>query len=119
MELRYTWTMAKFLIIRTVFSLLAAIVILDTVIWAGNHQSSNVPDYPSIGTVAKPAPTFADVSAKFPNCRDASKVKRFADEVLVSSPDHSRVYRESFDAAWKINHDADQSNNVWVLGKCF
>lgn len=95
------------------------ILIMIALGWATAHQATNPNlDLPPMGDKTDFVPTWTDsLAEQFPNCRDASKVKRFAKEVLVFKG--TRPYRESFDTAWATNHDANESNNVWVVGKCF
>ncbi len=68
-----------------------------------------------------PMPTWSTAdAAAHPDCvaaedwpegkpADAVVVHRFRDGVTV---------RVAFDAAWSANHDATETNDVWVLGVC-
>jgi hypothetical protein len=113
--------MLKSIALRTVASVLFAFIVLDALMWSMHHQPHNVPEYPSVGIIAHTRPlvwTPADAK-RFSNCRDAAKIKRFASELVVIGPNQNHTFRETFDAAWKINHDGVSGNNIWVIGKCF
>lgn len=59
-----------------------------------------------------PSWTKADAKA-FPGCSD----HKVLGDVIVVHTDASRE-RLSFDTAWKITHDNNTANDVWVIGWC-
>jgi hypothetical protein len=60
-------------------------------------------------------PTWtADLAARFPGCRRADG--SLADLVVVDSA--AVAHRVTFDWAWKITHNDNPYDNVWVVGSC-
>ena len=66
-----------------------------------------------------PAWTFSDLSA-FPGCvpSTAWPAGRPAGHLVVHRSGQETWHRVAFDAAWRVNHDADRTNDVWVVGVC-
>lgn len=91
------------------------LVVMYALMWANHHQTAYTGQKP---VVEKAIPEWNHHYAKrFTNCRDAQKVKRFAGELVVVNI-NGKAYREQFDTAWANNHDYNQTNDLWVIGKC-
>lgn len=66
-----------------------------------------------------PVWTAADAAAQ-PGCVSSADWPegRLADSVVVHSFRDGLNERMAFDAAWRVNHNATETDDVWVVGIC-
>ena len=74
-----------------------------------------------VGTMASAEPTnvpawSADLADRFPACRRHREGVLAPGLVVIDSA--AGAHRMSTDAAFALNSDAEQANNVWVVGVC-
>jgi hypothetical protein len=66
-------------------------------------------------------PTWdASDQAAYPGCEDSAKwpAGKLADDVVVHRFNDGATEKLPFDDAWRLNHDASEADDVWVLGVC-
>lgn len=70
---------------------------------------------------AVPAPSWTQADrAAYPGCMPAGDwpTGRAADHVVVHSFRDDGHLKIAFDDAWRLNHNATEADDVWVLGVC-
>jgi hypothetical protein len=103
----------RLVLVRTALLLAVAPAVLGAAHSVPEHETAAPQPLPSIAWLARDA-------TRFPGCVPSAEwnphlvpgalvVRRLAD-----GSDH----RMAFDAAWGVNHDATEANDVWVLGSC-
>jgi hypothetical protein len=109
---------------RTVVLRVCAFGVLAAIIGLGQAMTldpSTDASAAQVESIADPPPswTSADASA-FPGCVSLSTWPSGtpAPYVVVQSVREDEHHRLAFDRAWRLNHDATETDDVWVLGVC-
>jgi hypothetical protein len=109
---------------RTVVLRVAAFGVLAAIIGLGQAMTldpSADASAAQVESIADPPPswTSADASA-FPGCVSLSTWPSGtpAPYVVVQSVREDTHRRLTFDRAWRLNHNATETDDVWVLGVC-
>lgn len=111
----FGWYVARTLVPRTVLFLALAAALLVGQALAVDPLAAPA----SVEPAALPAWTDADAVAN-PGCVPSSfwHTGTPAAAVVVYGPADTRGVRMAFDTAWALNHDASETNDVWVVGVC-
>jgi len=114
----------KYLVLRTVvlraavFGVVAAAIGLGQAIALEPSSDSSASLVEQVAE-APPAWTPADARA-YPGCVPLSAWPsgKPAPYVVVQSVREDTHHRVAFDRAWQLNHNATETDDVWVLGVC-
>ena len=103
----------------------AAVFAAGTLVLVVGHAMAVAPSGSSTAQKAEqvvshaPAWSFSDLSA-FPGCVPSAAwpAGKPAGRLVVHGSGDEARHEVAFDAAWRVNHDADRTNDVWVVGVC-
>ena len=107
-------------LLRTLIPRTVGFAALAAALLVGQAMAVN-PSSAPIGSLPTPAPVWtAAIQAADPGCVPSAQwpAGKPASAVIAHRFSDGSTDRIAFDTAWSLNHDATESNDVWVLGVC-